>query len=275
MLLLRNDTLLKTHTRAIEHTHATEATHTQLKERAHFFRGSRHATRSPRYATEHNSTVLYRAPGIRHQLLRKSDVRSPCSWSALGATPVLLAAVEFHSPGCGYGWRRRTTCAIFNDDVRFCICKFEVFLQRRRTTCAIFTTTCAFVFASLRSSCSVGAFFSHDVRFCICGQVCAQVEVCSACCSDDVQLCVVAATDDVQTFSLVLPEANPQGVPTLRRRTAEPSTSPSHEPPTHRPTVPRPTRALSMLASMLLRCMLPPRCLTPFSHALVLQSGLR
>merc|ERR1719424_517804 len=38
------------------------------------------------------------ATGTRHQLLRKSVVRSPCSWPALGASPVLLAAVEFHSP---------------------------------------------------------------------------------------------------------------------------------------------------------------------------------
>ena len=42
--------------------------------------------------------------------------------------------------------RRPTTCAIFNDDVRFCICKFDVFLQRGLTTCAI---------------------FNDDVRFCI------------------------------------------------------------------------------------------------------------
>ena len=104
------------------------------------------------------------------QLLRKSEVRSPCNWSALGATPVLLAAVEFHSPGCGYGWVKG---------------EWEC-----RGRSAVYMTTCAFVFASLRSSCSVGgrrALFLTTT----CAFVFASLRSsCSfACCSDDVQLC--------------------------------------------------------------------------------------
>ena len=53
------------------------------------------------------------------------------------------------------------------------------------------------------------------------------------------------------SFALVLSEANPQGMPTLRRRTAEPSTS---LPPT---SLPRTRPALSMLTPML-----PPPCFT-------------
>ena len=88
-----------------------------------------------RHATLPSTTLPYRSPGIRHQLLRKSEVRSPCNWSALGATPVLLAAVEFHSPGCGYGWVKG---------------EWEC-----RGRSAVYMTTCAFVFASLWSCCSL------------------------------------------------------------------------------------------------------------------------
>ena len=50
--MLLETTLLKTHTR-------------KNARKAHLPRGSRHATRSPRYATEHRPTLP--ASGIRHQ----------------------------------------------------------------------------------------------------------------------------------------------------------------------------------------------------------------
>ena len=34
----------------------------------------------------------------KSQLLMKSDMRSPCNWPALGASPRLRLGIEFHAP---------------------------------------------------------------------------------------------------------------------------------------------------------------------------------